>query len=245
MIVDLRVAGRSAVVVGAGAEALKRAEALLAGGCSVHVAGEPVKDGIARLAESGAITAEAVRVDSAAAVIAARSPFIVVAATDDAALNLRVLSEARAAGCLAYAADSPGESDFANLSAIEVGGGPGAAAAAPGGGRNGGARVSVAVSTGGASPAMARELRARIEPAVRAAVSAADLEMIGLHARLRPLVACRLAGRPHRERRAALHAISADPALKQLLERGRPDEAWRRAGAMLDAICNEAGPGQR
>ena len=244
MIVDLRVAGRSAVVVGAGAEALKRAEALLAGGCSVHVAGEPIEGRLARLAESGAITAEAVRVDSAAAVIAARSPFIVVAATDDAALNLRVLAEARAAGCLAYAADSPGESDFANLSAIEVGGGP-AAAAAPGGGRSGGARVSVAVSTGGASPAMARELRARIEPAVRAAVSAADLEMIGLHARLRPLVACRLAGRPHRERRAALHAISADPALKQLLERGRPDEAWRRAGAMLDAICNEAGPGQR
>lgn len=241
MIVDLRVAGRSAVVVGAGAEALKRAEALLAGGCSVHVAGEPIEGRLARLAESGAITAQAGRVDSAADVIAARSPFIVVAATDDAALNLRVISEARAAGCLAYAADSPQESDFANLSAIEVGGG----AEAGDGGGGGGARVTVAVSTGGASPAMARELRARIEPAVRAAVSAADLEMIGLHARLRPLVACRLAGRPHPERRAALHAISADPALKQLLERGRADEAWRRAGAMLDAICNEAGPGQR
>ena len=37
MIVDLRVDGRTAVVIGAGAEALKRIEALLAGGCAVHV----------------------------------------------------------------------------------------------------------------------------------------------------------------------------------------------------------------
>lgn len=231
MIVDLRVAGRSAVVVGAGAEALKRTEALLAGGCSVHVAGERIGGRLAQLAASGAITAEAGRVGSAARVIAERLPFIVVAATDDAGLNSRILSEARAAGCLAYAADSPRESDFANLSAIDIAGG--------------GARVSVAVSTGGASPSMARELRARIEPGVRAAVSAADLGMVSLHARLRPVIASRLADRPQRDRRAALGAISSDRGLKQLLAQGRPDEAWRRAGCMLDAICNEPGPGQR
>lgn len=236
MIVDLQVAGRSAVVVGAGAEALKRTEALLAGGCSVCVVGERVNGRLAQMAESGAIAFRAGRIGSAAGIIAERPPFIVVAATDDAGLNSRILTEARDAGCLAYAADNPGDSDFASLSVIDVAGK---------GAGGSGIRVSVAVSTGGASPAMARELRARIEPGVRAAVSAADLEMVGLHARLRPLIAGRLAGRPQRERRAALGRISADPALKQLLEQGRSDEAWRRAGSMLDEICNEPGPGQR
>lgn len=237
MIVDLRVAGRSALVVGAGEEALKRARALLAGGCRVHVvaAGDRTGGKMRELAASGAITLEEARIGSAAGIISGRSPFIVVAATDDAALNARVSSEARAAGCLAYSADSPGGSDFANLSAIEIAGPEGGA----------GGRVAVAVSTGGASPAMARELRARIEPLVRAAVSPADLRAVALHARLRPLLAARMAGAPQPARRAALARISADPALKQLLDDGRDDEAWRRAARMLDAICDEAGPGQR
>lgn len=238
MIVDLRVAGRTAVVIGAGAEALKRAEALLAGGCSVHVAAADDRTGgrLAEMAASGAITLElGGRIGSAAGIIAERAPFIVVAATDDAGLNARVASEARRAGCLAYAADSPAGSDFANLSAIDIGGGA----------KGGGAAISVAVSTGGASPAMARELRARIEPLVRSAITPADAGMVALHARLRPLIAGRMSGSGQPARRAALARISADPALKQLLDHGEPEGAWRRAVGMLDAICNEAGPGQR
>ena len=237
MIVDLRVAGRSAVVVGGGSEALKRTRALLAGGCRVHVVTAADRTGgrLAEMAASGSITLECTgRIASAAAIIAERSPFVVAAATDDAALNARILSEARAAGCLAYAADSPGESDFANLSTIDIGG-PGEKAG----------RIAVAVSTGGASPAMARELRARIEPLVRSAVTPADLGMVALHARLRPLIAERMAGAPQPARREALARISADPALKQLIDEGKSGGAWRRAGEMLGEICDEAGPGQR
>ena len=239
MIVDLRVDGRTAVVIGAGAEALKRIEALLAGGCAVHVVAADDRTGgrLAGMAASGAITLEPKgRIGSAAGIIAEHAPFIVVAATDDAGLNARVASEARRAGCLAYASDSPANSDFANLSAIDIGG-------CDAGGR--GARISVAVSTGGASPAMARELRARIEPLVRSAITPADAGMVSLHARLRPLIAERMAGAPQPARRAALARISADAALKQLLDHGESEGAWRRAVGMLDAICNEAGPGQR
>ena len=239
MIVDLRVAGRSAVVVGGGAEALKRTSALLAGGCRVHVVSAADRTGgrLSEMAASGAITLDATgRIASAAGIIAERAPFVVAAATDDAALNARVLSEARAAGCLAYAADDPEKSDFANLSTIDVDSGNG--------GENAG-RITVAVSTGGASPAMARELRARIEPLVRAAVAPADAGMVALHARLRPLIAGRMAGAAQPARRAALARISADPALKQLLHDGESEGAWRRAECMLGEICDEAGPGQR
>ena len=233
MIVDLRVRNRAAVVIGGGREALKRTKALLAGGGIVHVVGERLDGGLDELARSGAITADAVRIRSAAGVIAERAPMIVVAATDDAGLNSRVLSEARSAGCLAYASDDPGASDFANLSVISIGGG---------GGRG---SVHVAVSTEGASPAAARDVRSRIEPLVRSAITEADLAAVGLHARLRPLIAERLAGGAQAARRAALARISADPLLKQLLEHGRDADAWRRAEGMLDAICDEAGPGQR
>lgn len=238
MIVDLRVAGRAAVVIGAGAEALKRTKALLAGGCAVHVIAAADRTGgrLAEMAASGAVTLElGGRIDSAATIIAERAPFIVVAATDDAGLNARIASEARQAGCIAYAVDSPAVSDFANLSAIDIGGGSGER----------GAGISVAVSTGGASPAMARELRARIEPLVRSAITPADTGMVALHARLRPLIAERMAGSGQPARRAALARISADPALKQLLDHEEPEGAWRRAAEMLGAICNEAGPGQR
>ena len=237
VIVDLRVAGRTAVVVGGGSEALKRTEALLAGGCRVHVAAAADHTGgrLSEMAASGAIALDATgRISSAAAIIKERSPFVVVAATDDAALNARILSEARRAGCLAYASDDPEGSDFANLSAIDIGA-PGEKAG----------RISVAVSTGGASPAMARELRARIEPLVRSAVTPADQGMVALHARLRPLIAERMAGSPQPARRAALARISEDPALKQLLGDGEAGGAWRRAEGMLGEICNEAGPGQR
>ena len=239
MIVDLRVAGRTAVVIGAGAEALKRTEALLAGGCAVHIVAADDRTGgrLEGMAASGAITLETKgRIASATEIIAERAPFIVVAASDDADLNARVASEARRAGCLAYASDSPASSDFANLSAIDIGGGDAG---------KGCARISVAVSTGGASPSMARELRARIEPLVRSAVTPADAGMVALHARLRPMIAERMAGSAQPARRAALARISADAALKQLLDREDPEGAWRRAVGMLDAICNDAGPGQR
>lgn len=236
MIVDLRVAGRSALVIGAGEEALKRTRALLAGGCRVHVVASADRTGgkLDKLIESGAVTGKTIWLDSAADIIARRSPFIVVAATDDARLNARILSEARAAGCLAYAADSPDKSDFANLSAIDIGC-PGEEAG----------RIAVAVSTGGASPAMARRLRARLEPLVRSAVTPSDVRMVALHSRLRPLIARKLARAPQPARRAALAEISADPALKQLLDDGKAEESWRRAAGMLDRICNEAKPGQR
>lgn len=237
MIVDLRVAGRSAVVVGGGAEALKRTSALLAGGCRVHVVSAADRTGgrLSEMAASGAITLDTTgRIASAAGIIRERAPFVVAAATDDAALNARVLSEARAAGCLAYAADDPEKSDFANLSTIDIGGSS----------KEEG-RITVAVSTGGASPAMARELRARIEPLVRAAVAPADAGMVALHARLRPLIAGRMAGAAQSARREALARISADPALKQLLHDGESEGAWRRAECMLGEICDEAGPGQR
>jgi len=70
---------------------------------------------------------------------------LVFAATDDAAVNARVVDEARAAGALANRADEGGEGDFQVPSSIRQD------------------RVVLAFSTGGASPLLARRLRERLE----------------------------------------------------------------------------------
>ena len=198
MIVDIRLKGRSALIIGGGGQALKRARGLLGEGCSVSVVAKDVSPEMARMASRGEIRLETAEIADAR-ILEERRPFLVVAATDDPSLNREMAEAARKMGILAYASDSPESSDFASVSVIAAGG-----------------PVRVAVSTGGKSPIMARRIREAIEPAVRDAVTDECLGTITAQETARRLAAPVIA--TQEARREFLYEVMDDPVTERLIK---------------------------
>ena len=96
---------------------------------------------LSRLVQDGAVTAQRRRYRTGDL----QGAFVAVAATDDRASNLQVSSEARGASVLVNVVDDAENSDFIVPSVINRG------------------DITVAVSTAGRSPALARKIRARLE----------------------------------------------------------------------------------
>jgi precorrin-2 dehydrogenase / sirohydrochlorin ferrochelatase len=146
--IGLVVAGRRCLVVGGGAVAARKIASLLRCGASVTVVAPEVHEAVAALAEDGSIAA----IDGEPLDVQLR-PYrageagdyrLVVAATGDPAVDRAVHHDAEAAGVWVNSAD-----DLDHCSAV-----------LPAVHRDG--AVSVAVSTGGTSPALASWLRDRL-----------------------------------------------------------------------------------
>ncbi len=134
----LDLAGRRALVVGGGEVALRKARALADAGAAVRVVSPKFLAGFARDKRLKCMAA-------AYASRHVRGMFLAVAATDDEAVNARVASDARASGALVNVVDRPDLCDFIVPAVVERG------------------RLRIAISTGGASPSLARRLRERLE----------------------------------------------------------------------------------
>ena len=175
MIVDLNLRGRRVLVVGAGGEAEKRVGSLLDQGCEITVVGtpkgHPVSRRIAGLAEEGAVRLVR-RTVGDAGLVAEMMPDIVISTTSSRGLNRMITGAARRERIIAYSSDDPEGSDFANLAVIRAAGG----------------MVRVAVSTGGRSPAMSKEIRDRVEKALEGTVTDEDIDRIRVHDAIRRIV---------------------------------------------------------
>jgi len=124
-------------------------------------------------------------------------PALVVAATDDAALNDAIDAAARERGVLRNRADKSGVEGSRDPGSVVV---PAMVSDGP---------VTVSISTGGRSPALSRQLRQEIEPTVEGAGALAAL--LGA---LRPELKDELDGQ---QRRNALRAVaSSDDVWKAL-----------------------------
>jgi precorrin-2 dehydrogenase/sirohydrochlorin ferrochelatase len=134
-----------------------------------------------------------------------------VAATDDADLNAVAASTAREAGALVNRADrSGGDRDVESVvvpATVEDG------------------SVSVAISTGGASPALAKHLREQIEADIADAGAMAELT-----ADLRATLKTR--DMTARERRDAVRAVVRSPSVWKGLRRGK-SKARREAQRVI------------
>lgn len=136
---DLR--GRRCLVVGGGEIGERKTRALLVCGAEVTVVSPALTRGLAALAVMGHI-------------VERRRPFrrsdlrgcaLVVAATGDRAVDDAVAALARRARVLVNVVDRPERCDFIVPSVLQRG------------------ELQIAVSTGGRSPALAREIRRRLE----------------------------------------------------------------------------------
>jgi siroheme synthase-like protein len=138
--VSLDLAGRHAVVVGAGAVALGKADALLEAGARLTVVAAGPPDALERLEAAGATVErrefEPGDLDGA---------FLCVAAPDDPAERAAIHRHARDRGVLANLVDDVEHCDFAAPAVVRRG------------------ELQIAVSTGGRTPALASRLRRLLE----------------------------------------------------------------------------------
>jgi precorrin-2 dehydrogenase/sirohydrochlorin ferrochelatase len=185
--VFLNLTGRPVVVVGGGRVALRRARALVRAGAVVTVVAPRFARGFERLPVG--------RVDEAWRVSHLRGAAVAFAATDDRAANDAVARTCRAKGILVNVASDPEASDFHVPASVCRG------------------DVAVAVSTNGASPALASRLRREIAATLangwaavaaeagraRRAVKRSSLSASGRRRVLRSLAPAGLARRLDRE----------------------------------------------
>lgn len=139
--VNLRLEGRECLVIGGGAVAERKVKALLAARGRVTVMSPILSSPLAALASDGSIGHIAAAYQPGAIQVF----FIVICATDDAAVNRQAAEEARSKGALVNVADAPELGDFIVPAHLARG------------------DLLITVSTGGKSPALARRFREELE----------------------------------------------------------------------------------
>jgi precorrin-2 dehydrogenase/sirohydrochlorin ferrochelatase len=142
MLVDLT--GKRCLVVGGGSVAERKVALLAECGAEVKVVSPATTSRLAALAATGAVRVRRRRVRSSDLAGA----FLVVVATDDREVNREVAERVRGAGGLVNVADDPEACTFLVPSVLRRG------------------DLTIAISTGGGSPALAKKLRQRLEETV-------------------------------------------------------------------------------
>jgi precorrin-2 dehydrogenase/sirohydrochlorin ferrochelatase len=137
----LDLEGRRAVVIGGGVIAERKVDGLLAAGAAITVISPEVTQGIERLAEQGRATVILRRYEPGDLAGA----FIAVVGTDDTGVNRSAALEARATGVLVNTVDDVDYCDFIAPAVVRQG------------------DITLAISTNGKSPSMARLLRETLE----------------------------------------------------------------------------------
>jgi precorrin-2 dehydrogenase/sirohydrochlorin ferrochelatase len=135
--VHLALSGRRCLVVGGGEVGWRKARALADCGALVTVVGERFSAALRR-------TARVTRVRRRFRPSDLRGVWLVVAATDDRALNQAVAREANRRGLLVNVVDEPGAGNFIVPAQFRRG------------------RLTVSISTEGASPLLARKVKERL-----------------------------------------------------------------------------------
>lgn len=168
VFLDLR--GRRVLVVGGGLVAERKVRGLAKCGARVKVVAPEARPSLTQIAERVVLRPFAIT--------DLEGMWLVVVATDDEALNRRVATACRRRRVMVNTVDRPALCDFIMPSIARRG------------------RLTLAVSTGGASPALARALRRRLQRSL----TAKDVAVASTLARLRP----RLLNLPISKRRRAI-----------------------------------------
>jgi uroporphyrin-III C-methyltransferase/precorrin-2 dehydrogenase/sirohydrochlorin ferrochelatase len=135
------------LVVGGGEVAARKVSLLLSAGAAVTVVSPQLGDELADMLTAGRITHLARNFENADI----QQPVLVIAATDDRAVNENVSVLARARGIPVNVVDNPGLCSFIMPSIVDR------------------SPLQIAISTGGASPVLARMIRTKLEGCIPAA----------------------------------------------------------------------------
>jgi precorrin-2 dehydrogenase / sirohydrochlorin ferrochelatase len=151
MIVDLDLHGKSVIVIGSGIEVLRKIHGLLGQDCNIVVITNRLNRYLSYLSEHGKIKIDKTRLNNISSILDGyKNPYLVLAATNDKALNRRLADKGRQTGSFVYTADDPEYSDFSYLATINIED-----------------MMQIGISTSGRSPIMARIIRIRAEKILR------------------------------------------------------------------------------
>ena len=159
----LKVQGRRCVVVGGGRVAERKVKTLVASGARIRLISPTVTPVLAHMAAKKKITLSKRRYHKGDL----KGSTMAFAATSDRQTQIAVVREARRMGTLVNVADDPRDSDFLVPARFFHGG------------------VQVALSTGGASPALAKLLRRELERILGKGLSAHLLSVSKLRPKLK------------------------------------------------------------
>ncbi len=138
---SLKISGKRCVVVGGGQVARRKVRALLEHGANVEVISPDPCVELNKLVETGKV--KLLRRHYQPGDL--QGALIAIAATDNSQINRQVVKEAKDKAVLVNVADDPQNSDFILPSYLRRG------------------ALTIAVSTAGVSPALARKIRTRLE----------------------------------------------------------------------------------
>lgn len=139
--VYLDISNRKCIVIGGGEVAERKVFRLLACGASVAVAGKTLTDPLMKLVREKRIE----YIGDSYKDGYLKGAFFVIGATDRPEVNRRIFEDARKEGILVNIVDEPSRCDFIVPSIVERG------------------DLTIAVSTGGKSPALSRRIREDLE----------------------------------------------------------------------------------
>ncbi len=144
IFLDLK--GKRCIVVGGGSVAERKVDMFLEHQASVTVISPTLSRRLHHLADQGAI--QTINRNYRAGDL--KGAFLVIAATDDPSANAAIAEQCRKQGVLVNVVDDPRHSDFIVPSMVRRG------------------DITIAISTSGKSPALARKLRTLLEQALPA-----------------------------------------------------------------------------
>jgi len=217
MIIDLNLKGRQVVIVGGGREATQKTEALLSQDCEIYILAESFSSEITLWGKSGKVQLKPGHISEGAFLNSYDRLILVMAATDDKALNRKIVDSAKQLRCYAYAVDDPEVSDFNHPSVM-----------------NFHDTVQVAISTGGKSPLMAKTLKQKIQPVLEKCIQHEDILKIELQSRLRE-EAMKTIPTP-KGRKQFLTSLLVDEKVNRLLEQDDLEAAETLALKLLNGF---------
>lgn len=197
---------RPVLVVGGGAVAARKVAGLREAGAAVRIGAPVLDDALAALVREGAVTHLAGRFDPAWL----DEVWLVIAATDDEAVNAEVAREAEARRLLVNVVDDAERSRFHVPARLRRG------------------ALTVAISSGGKAPVLARRLRAELEVSLDAALGELA-ELLGRH---RAAIA---AAFPDIDARHRFHDDLVDGPVGLAIRQARPEQAEALLLAQLAA----------
>lgn len=205
MMVDLR--GRRCLVVGGGAVASRKVAALLRAGAAVTVVSPALSPALARLAAGGRVSHRARPYRGSDL----RGAWLAIGATDDPDVNARLGAEAARRGILVNVADAPRLCAFQVPSVVRRG------------------DLTIAISTGGTSPALARRIRQDLEAIYPPGFG----RFLGAMRRLRRRAQREL---PDARARRAVFALALDSELRRASESGRRGAVDRAIDQLFEFV---------
>jgi len=213
LIVDFNLKGNLVIVVGGGAEGMKKVNSLLTQDCKILVISDKVNTQLANYIKQKKIDFKKTTLKDGD-FLSKYKPFLVMAATDDRDLNRKIIQKAKKMKCFVYASDDPEVSDFAHPSVINIED-----------------TIQIAISTGGRSPAMARKLKLQAEKIFKKIIKKEDIHQIKLQQIARE--AAKKTIPTQLERKKFLYSVLNDKAIKQLIKDNKLKKAQQRAMLML------------